>query len=244
MTWPNNQATVFGPYSTRDREQVEMLRGSQSTQQGRTALAGAIVIRSKDPTHEFEVKDRGEIGERDTVGGSLAVNLPVIEDRVALRVSADRRSTAGFVTNVTLGENDLDRRDLPRDERTGGNGVSCPPRQAGPVAVSATALAGILEAGIDPLRPGARAEIYVELAEGRHRDARRIRAAVSTAPPTATPGALVEGPKGLARARIGLPETLGPELALWITVEGWDGRRHRAHWPLLGGRDSRKEPSP
>jgi len=126
----------------------------------------------------------------------------------------------------------------------GGNGVSYPPRQAGPFTVSATALAGVLEAGLDPLRPGARAEVYVEFAEGRHRDARRIWAAVGTAPPTATSGALVEGPKGLARARIGLPERLGPELALWIIVEGWDGRRHRTHWPLLGGRDSRKEHSP
>lgn len=125
----------------------------------------------------------------------------------------------------------------------GGNGVSYPPRQAGPFTVSATALAGVLEAGLDPLRPGARAEVYVDLGEDRHRDARRIWAAVGTAPPGGSPGALVEGPMGLARARIGLPETLGPELALWITVEGWDGQRHRAHWPLLGGRDSRKEQS-
>jgi len=125
----------------------------------------------------------------------------------------------------------------------GGNGVSYPPRQAGPFTVSATALAGVLEAGLDPLRPGARAEVYVELGDGRHRDARRIWASVGTAPPTGTPGTLVEGPKGLARARLGLPDSLGPELALWITVEGWDGRRHRTHWPLLGGRDSMKEQS-
>ena len=112
ITLPNNQATFFGPYSVWDLEQVEVLRGSQSTQQGRNALAGAIVIRSKDPTYDFEVKGRGEIGERDTFGGSLAVNLPVIEDRVALRFAADQRSTAGFVTNPTLGEDDFDRRDL------------------------------------------------------------------------------------------------------------------------------------
>lgn len=112
VTLPNNQATFFGPYSVWDLEQVEVLRGSQSTQQGRNALAGAILIRSKDPTYDFEVKGRGEIGERDTFGGSLAVNLPVIEDRVALRFSADQRSTDGFVTNPTLGEDDFDRRDL------------------------------------------------------------------------------------------------------------------------------------
>jgi len=112
VTLPNNQATFFGPYSVWDLEQVEVLRGSQSTQQGRNALAGAIVIRSKDPTYDFEVKGRGEIGERDTFGGSLAVNLPVVEDRVALRFSADQRSTDGFVTNPTLGEDDFDRRDL------------------------------------------------------------------------------------------------------------------------------------
>jgi len=112
VTLPNNQATFFGPYSTWDLAQIEVLRGSQSTQQGRNALAGAIVIRSKDPDYDFEIKGRGEIGERGTFGGALAVNIPVVEDRVALRFSADHRQTDGFITNPTLREDDFDGREL------------------------------------------------------------------------------------------------------------------------------------
>lgn len=112
VTLPNNEATFFGPYSLWDLEQVEILRGPQSTQQGRNALAGAIIIRSADPTYAFEAKGRGEIGERDTFGGSVAINIPVVEDKVALRFSADHRRTDGFVTNPTLGDDAFDRREL------------------------------------------------------------------------------------------------------------------------------------
>ena len=124
---------------------------------------------------------------------------------------------------------------------TDGNGVAYPERQAGPFVLSATALAGVLEAGLDPLRPGARTEIYVEIGDGGHRDARRIWAAVGREPPAGAPGTPVEGPKGLARARLGLPQTLGPDLRLWLTVEGWDGRRHLVVWPLLANRNSTQE---
>ena len=71
-----NQLTFFGPYSTWDLEQVEILRGPQSTQTGRNALAGAIVIRSKDPEYIQETKVRLEAGQNDTYGGAFAFNTP------------------------------------------------------------------------------------------------------------------------------------------------------------------------
>ncbi|MEM6482580.1 MAG: TonB-dependent receptor, partial [Pseudomonadota bacterium] len=57
-----------GPFSVWDLEQVEILRGPQSTQSGRNALAGAINIRSRDPFMGEEYKVRLEAGSRATTG--------------------------------------------------------------------------------------------------------------------------------------------------------------------------------
>ncbi|MEM8595534.1 MAG: TonB-dependent receptor [Pseudomonadota bacterium] len=110
-TLTNNRQTFFGPYSTWDLDQVEVLRGPQSTQQGRNALAGAIVLRSADPTYDFELKGRGEVANRGTFGGAIAFNAPVIEDVLAFRFSAEHLQTDGFVDNPTLGIDDYDFRE-------------------------------------------------------------------------------------------------------------------------------------
>ncbi|MEX0634860.1 TonB-dependent receptor plug domain-containing protein [Serratia ureilytica] len=48
----NEQA--FGPQSLWDLDRVEVFLGPQSYIQGRNAIAGAIVMASKDPTFEWE----------------------------------------------------------------------------------------------------------------------------------------------------------------------------------------------
>ncbi|MEO0622176.1 MAG: TonB-dependent receptor [Pseudomonadota bacterium] len=111
ITLPTNQTTFFGPYSTWDLGQIEVLRGPQSTQQGRNALAGAVVIRSNDPTFATDLKARAEIAERGTFGGAVAFNAPIVEDVLAVRFSAEHVQTDGFVTNPTLGIDDYDNRE-------------------------------------------------------------------------------------------------------------------------------------
>ncbi|MEM7238299.1 MAG: TonB-dependent receptor, partial [Pseudomonadota bacterium] len=109
---PTQESITFGPYSTWDLEQVEILRGPQSTQQGRNALAGAVIFRSNDPTYDYELKGRGEIGNRETFGGAIAFNAPVIEDVLAVRFSAEHKETDGFVEAPTLGIDDYDPDEL------------------------------------------------------------------------------------------------------------------------------------
>jgi len=111
-TLPSNQATFFGPYSTWDLQQVEVLRGPQSTQQGRNALAGAINIRSQDPTFEPETKLRFDVGQLDSTRAALAFNAPLVEDRIALRIAGEQYSSDGWVANPTRDEDNYDARQL------------------------------------------------------------------------------------------------------------------------------------
>ncbi|MEM8554122.1 MAG: TonB-dependent receptor [Pseudomonadota bacterium] len=109
---PGSRSVQFGPYSTWDVDQVEILRGPQSTQQGRNALAGAIVIRTNDPTYEREGKIRGELGSYGTYGGAFRFNTPLVEDQLALRITGESTRSDGFVENPTRDEDDFDYREL------------------------------------------------------------------------------------------------------------------------------------
>ncbi|MEM7427071.1 MAG: TonB-dependent receptor [Pseudomonadota bacterium] len=100
----NRRSTTFIP--TWDLEQVEILRGPQSTQTGRNALAGAVIIRSKDPTYDQEFKIRGGVGKGKTFQGAVAFNQPIIDDILAVRIAAEFNRTDGFVINPTLGRDD------------------------------------------------------------------------------------------------------------------------------------------
>lgn len=101
--------TTFLP--TWDLEQVEILRGPQSTQSGRNALAGAVVVRSKDPTYDQEYKLRGGVGNFETRQAAVALNQPIVQDRLAVRLSGEINRTDGFVENITTGDDDEGRTD-------------------------------------------------------------------------------------------------------------------------------------
>lgn len=92
-----------------DVEQVEVFRGPQSTSQGRNALAGAVVVRSKDPVFGEEAKMRAGLGDYGSRVLSGVINTEAIENQVAVRVALDRQESDGFVENPTLGLEDYAR---------------------------------------------------------------------------------------------------------------------------------------
>lgn len=77
----------FGARNLWDTEQVEVYRGPQSTLSGRAATAGAIYIKTKDPTFESEVGLSAMAGNRDLWGGAAMVNVPLVDDQVAIRLT-------------------------------------------------------------------------------------------------------------------------------------------------------------
>lgn len=83
------QGTRRGSRGLWDTEQVEVYRGPQSTLAGRAALAGAIYVKTKDPVFRFEAAARGMGGEDELSTGAGMVNVPLIEEQVALRVAGE-----------------------------------------------------------------------------------------------------------------------------------------------------------
>ncbi|MEM7480032.1 MAG: TonB-dependent receptor [Acidobacteriota bacterium] len=103
-------AKRVGPTQLWDVDQIEILRGPQTTNVGRNALAGAIVLSTKDPVLRNESQWRVGFAEDATWEAAGMVNLPV-SDRSALRFTAESWNSDGFVTNPTLGEDDFDGRE-------------------------------------------------------------------------------------------------------------------------------------
>ncbi|MEL7312009.1 MAG: TonB-dependent receptor [Pseudomonadota bacterium] len=99
-----NQTTFFGPTGSWDVEQIEVFRGPQSTNFGRNALAGAIYIRTRDPSFESDFRVRAEIADADTYQLSVAGGGALVEDTIAVRLSADYRESEGFIDNTFLGQ--------------------------------------------------------------------------------------------------------------------------------------------
>jgi outer membrane receptor protein involved in Fe transport len=100
----DNQTTFFGPLDSWDLGQVEVYRGPQSTNFGRNALAGAIYVRTQDPTYEWDVRARGEIGNNGIRQAAVALGGPIVDESFAFRISANIRDSDGFIFNSFLDE--------------------------------------------------------------------------------------------------------------------------------------------
>ena len=90
----------FAPSGIWDSEQVEVLRGPQSTTQGTSSMAGAVVIKTNDPTFEQESKvrigiDRYKNGNLNT--NAAAMNSGPINEDLAYRVAIDGSKGEGWM---------------------------------------------------------------------------------------------------------------------------------------------------
>jgi iron complex outermembrane receptor protein len=89
-----------------DISAVEVLRGPQGTLFGRNTVAGAVLVRHNKPdTTEFDVKGSFEAGNYGTINIEGVINVPIVEDKFAMRLAAKSTNNDGFYKNLTDGSN-------------------------------------------------------------------------------------------------------------------------------------------
>jgi iron complex outermembrane recepter protein len=111
---------IDGVYQTRasagsalfyDLDRVEVLRGPQGTLYGRNATGGSVNLISNRPTQEFEGNVELQLGDYDHQRVRGVVNTPLIDDKLAMRISGQHESRDGYYENLTPGADDLEDRD-------------------------------------------------------------------------------------------------------------------------------------
>jgi outer membrane receptor protein involved in Fe transport len=87
-----------------DIDQVEVLRGPQGIQFGSSALAGAINVRSHDPTSYNTGRVELMAGNDELFAGGVAVggSVPNTDDKLQIRFSAYNSQSNGFRDNLYL----------------------------------------------------------------------------------------------------------------------------------------------
>ncbi|HEY7853294.1 MAG TPA: TonB-dependent receptor, partial [Caulobacteraceae bacterium] len=94
-----------------DIDRVEVLRGPQGTLYGRNATGGAVNVISAKPTGTFGGEIKGEIGNYSSRRLSGFVNIPLVGDKLDLRIAGAYTNRAGYEYNSTT-KDSIDGRDL------------------------------------------------------------------------------------------------------------------------------------
>jgi len=94
-----------------DLQRVEVLRGPQGTLYGRNATAGVVNIISQKPKFVAESKLSGDVGNFSSSRVEGMINIPLVEDKVALRLAGAWTKREGYSENELTG-NPIDGRDL------------------------------------------------------------------------------------------------------------------------------------
>lgn len=97
-----NEVALSGsiPISFFDLESVQVLKGPQGTLFGRNSTGGAVLYQTAKPTSEAGGKLSIQYGNLDIFIGEAALNVPIMEDTVLLRVAGKMSSGGAFIKNI------------------------------------------------------------------------------------------------------------------------------------------------
>jgi len=87
-----------------DIERIEVLRGPQGTLFGKNTVGGVVNVIRGPVTMEWGVDASVTLGEDGREDYKAVVNIPIIEDKLGLKLFANDLNSDGYMRNVTLGE--------------------------------------------------------------------------------------------------------------------------------------------
>lgn len=161
---PYNSSTVFAGAATgipdldpSDIERVEVLKGPQGTLYGADALGGVLKFVTKTPdstafSGRFQAGGAFVDGAGSGYNASAALNVPLVKDQLAIRVSGFSRRDPGFISDRARGVTNIN------DARVYGGRASLWWKPADNLTIQASALLQNLDAdnpaAEDVLAPG------------------------------------------------------------------------------------------
>jgi iron complex outermembrane receptor protein len=104
----------YNPYNSAtslfDLSSVQVLKGPQGTLFGRNATGGAVLYSTPTPGNVFSGNLIARGGQRGTAQIQGAVDLPLVKDKLSIRLAGDYTREDGFIRNIntgnTLGDKD------------------------------------------------------------------------------------------------------------------------------------------
>ncbi|WP_231923288.1 TonB-dependent receptor [Sphingobium cloacae] len=94
------QISSFNSSGYYDLGNIQVLKGPQGTLFGRNATGGAVLFNSAKPTDKFEGFLTGRLGNYSRRQIQGAINVPIVDDKVLLRVAGDLERRDGYQYNV------------------------------------------------------------------------------------------------------------------------------------------------
>ncbi len=102
--------TGSGPGIYFDLDNLQVLRGPQGTLFGQNTTGGAVLFEPKHPTNNYEGYVQLTLGDYNRQGVEAAVNIPIIDDQLLLRVAGSKETRDGYTYNIGTHQ-DQDNRD-------------------------------------------------------------------------------------------------------------------------------------
>jgi len=89
-----------------ETDRIEILKGPQGTLFGKNTTAGVINIMTKRPSFNLSATSEATFSNFDGFGGSISLNGPVVDDKVAARVYVAARERDGYYKTAGPDNND------------------------------------------------------------------------------------------------------------------------------------------